>query len=186
MARLKGRSRDTQYVHAIVRAACPEGRPLWAEPGDATPRTCRPLGDWSAVQVFAYLQQRRLPVHPAYAMSHGGRHDRRWLRVHSLGGVTGADRGRADWESHYYGDVIRGSRERDSVLAAAPQSRVRAATVTEIAMAAGVPVVVAGRIHPRASERLPLRPARRHGPLLARFPLAHVAQVGSLRCAHSW
>lgn len=114
--------------------------------GDATPQTCRPIGDWSAVQVFAYLQQRRLPVHPAYAMSYGGRHDRRWLRVHSLGGVTGADRGRADWESHYYGDVIRGSRERDSVLAAAPQSRARAATVTEIAMAAGVPVAVAGRV----------------------------------------
>lgn len=34
VARLKGRPRDTQYMHAIVRAACPEGRPLWAEPED--------------------------------------------------------------------------------------------------------------------------------------------------------
>lgn len=67
---------------------------------------CRPIGTWKATDVFAYLYARGLPVHPAYAMSVGGALDRRWLRVSSLGGVRGADRGRAEWEARYYPDVI--------------------------------------------------------------------------------
>lgn len=74
--------------------------------GHASDAACRPIGDWTAVQVFAYLHRHDLPVHPAYAMSYGGRLDRRWLRVSSLGGVRGADRGRAEWERHYYRDVV--------------------------------------------------------------------------------
>ncbi|WP_151530549.1 MULTISPECIES: phosphoadenosine phosphosulfate reductase family protein [Corynebacterium] len=74
--------------------------------GDASGRACRPIGRWSAVEVFAYLERHDLPVHPAYAMSVGGRLDRRWLRVSSLGGVRGADRGRSEWESTYYPDVV--------------------------------------------------------------------------------
>lgn len=78
--------------------------------GDASDGAARPIGAWDATDVFAYLHARNLPVHPAYAMSKGGHYDRRWLRVHSLGGVTGADRGRADWEQAYYGDVIAAAR----------------------------------------------------------------------------
>ena len=74
--------------------------------GDASERACRPIGEWSAVDVFAYLERFGLPVHPAYAMSHGGKMDRRWLRVSSLGGLRGADRGRSEWESSYYPDVV--------------------------------------------------------------------------------
>ncbi|HAT1184537.1 phosphoadenosine phosphosulfate reductase family protein [Corynebacterium striatum] len=69
-------------------------------------RACRPIGEWSATDVFAYLHKYDLPVHPAYAMSYGGRRDRRWLRVSSLGGVRGADKGRAEWEAAYYGDIV--------------------------------------------------------------------------------
>lgn len=74
--------------------------------GHSSKNACRPIGDWKATDVFAYLAAHDLPVHPAYAMSHGGRLDRRWLRVSSLGGIRGADRGRAEWEQHYYPDVV--------------------------------------------------------------------------------
>lgn len=62
------------------------------------------------MDVFAYLAARDLPVHPAYAMSHGGRLDRRWLRVGSIGGTRALGRGRMEWESAYYGDVITAGR----------------------------------------------------------------------------
>lgn len=88
--------------------------------GDASANACRPIGRWRATDVFAYLHRHGLPAHPAYGMSHGGRLDRRWLRVHALGGVTGADRGRADWEEAYFGDVIATSIHRDAVMAALP------------------------------------------------------------------
>lgn len=52
--------------------------------GTTTARTCRPIGRWTAVHVFAYLAAHCLPVHPAYAATHGGTLDRRWLRVHPL------------------------------------------------------------------------------------------------------
>lgn len=58
------------------------------------------------MDVFAYLHKHDLPVHPAYAMTMGGFYDRRWLRVSSLGGLRGADRGRAEWEQQYYGDIV--------------------------------------------------------------------------------
>lgn len=79
--------------------------------GDASKNACRPIGTWAATDVFAYLHKHNLPVHPAYAMSYGGRLDRRWLRVSSLGGIRGADKGRADWEAHYYPDVIKGGED---------------------------------------------------------------------------
>lgn len=74
--------------------------------GDAGPSACRPIGQWLATHVFAYLYRENLPVHPAYAMSMGGSKDRRWLRVSSIGGVRGADRGRAEWETYYYPDIV--------------------------------------------------------------------------------
>lgn len=74
--------------------------------GEAGPAACRPIGRWSAVDVFAYLRRHDLPIHPAYAMSFAGKLDRRWLRVSSLGGVRGADQHRADWELAYYPDVV--------------------------------------------------------------------------------
>lgn len=106
--------------------------------GDATENTCRPIGRWSAVEIFAYLAARALPAHPAYAASHAGSLDRRWLRVHSLGGVTGSDHGRSEWESHYYGDVIRQSRLRDYLMGRLPLARAGRLTASEAA--AGAPV----------------------------------------------
>ncbi|MCO6684748.1 phosphoadenosine phosphosulfate reductase family protein [Cutibacterium avidum] len=74
--------------------------------GEAGPGACRPIGRWTAVDVFAYLHRHDLPVHPAYAMSMRGRYDRRWLRVSPIGGITQAHKDRAGWETTYYPDVI--------------------------------------------------------------------------------
>jgi len=82
-----------------------------AHRGLSTARTCRPIGRWSAVQVFAFLYREQLPVHPVYAMSVAGHYDRRWLRVHPLcsappprSSVHGRDM--STWEDTYYADVI--------------------------------------------------------------------------------
>lgn len=75
--------------------------------GISTANTCRPLTWWSAADVFAYLAAKELPVHPAYAMTGGGRFPREGLRVASLGGRRGDGMGRTEWEREYYGDVLR-------------------------------------------------------------------------------
>jgi len=108
--------------------------------GDATERTARPIGTWAATDIFAYLAGHNLPVHPAYAMSHGGTLDRRWLRVHALGGVTGADKGRADWEESYFGDVIRSSRLRDTLMQEIPGNRHDALSASVIAAQSEIPI----------------------------------------------
>ncbi|GAB3191856.1 phosphoadenosine phosphosulfate reductase domain-containing protein [Nesterenkonia suensis] len=79
--------------------------------GEAGPHAARPIGRWQATDIFAYLHHYDLPVHPAYSYSMAGRHDRRWLRVSSLGGIRGADRGRAEWEQTYYSEVIDHARQ---------------------------------------------------------------------------
>jgi len=74
--------------------------------GRSTKNVCRPILYWPTSDVFAYLRYYDLPVHPAYAMNNGGRMDRHWLRVASIGGKRGSDRGRREWERMYYGDVL--------------------------------------------------------------------------------
>ena len=74
--------------------------------GEAGPRACRPIGRWTAIDVFAYLHLHDLPVHPAYAMSFGGTKDRRWIRVSPIGGISNAHKDRADWEERYYPDIV--------------------------------------------------------------------------------
>jgi phosphoadenosine phosphosulfate reductase len=71
--------------------------------GVSTDGTCAPIGWWTAEDVYAYLAAYDLPVHPAYAMTFGGRLDRRRLRVSALGGDPGRGHGREEWERHYYG-----------------------------------------------------------------------------------
>lgn len=78
------------------------GRRRRMEQGLVLGDSCAPLGHWTARDVYAYLYRERLPVHPAYAMSHGGRLDRDRLRVASLGGDRGRGMGRAEWERRYY------------------------------------------------------------------------------------
>ena len=73
----------------------------------STATSCVPIADWTTQQVFAYLQWRRLPIHPAYAMSNGGQFSREFLRVGAIGGTRGSQTtGRREWESIYYKDVL--------------------------------------------------------------------------------
>lgn len=86
-----------------------------AHRGLTTKNTCRPLGWWTAVDVFAFLAREYLPVHPAYAATYGGVLDRRWIRVHPLcsappprSAVHGRDT--SSWEDDYWGDHIAAAR----------------------------------------------------------------------------
>lgn len=111
-----GESLSGRYVSGVRAEESRIRRMSIGHRGLVTRNTCRPIGRWDAMHVFAYLHREDLPVHPAYAMTVGGRHDRRWLRVHPLccapppmSAVYGTDS--AEWEDQYYGDVIRAARE---------------------------------------------------------------------------
>jgi phosphoadenosine phosphosulfate reductase len=75
--------------------------------GIATERACAPLAWWTMADVYGYLAIHGLPVHPAYACLGGGRWPRERLRVAEIGDTHGKGSGRRDWESEYYGDVLR-------------------------------------------------------------------------------
>jgi phosphoadenosine phosphosulfate reductase len=76
--------------------------------GHSTDRTCAPITWWSGADVYAYLHEHGLPVHPAYACTQGGLWDRDRIRVGALGGERGRGTGRAEWERRYYGaDIAR-------------------------------------------------------------------------------
>jgi len=79
---------------------------IWRH-GLSTHASCDPLGRWTVADIFTHLAIENLPVHPAYAMLGGGRWPRDRLRVASLGGRRGDGLGRSEWESEYYGDVLR-------------------------------------------------------------------------------
>lgn len=74
--------------------------------GESSPQTCAPLSAWTGEDVFAYLHLHDLPVHPAYAMTMGGRLDRSRLRVAWIGLTHGTGMGRREWEQTYYSDVL--------------------------------------------------------------------------------
>lgn len=76
--------------------------------GTSSERTCAPLTYLSTADVFACAAGLGLPLHPAYAMSCGGRLDREQLRVATLGGIRGAHRGRREWEMVYYRAELEG------------------------------------------------------------------------------
>lgn len=75
--------------------------------GMSSKNSCRPIIRWTAVQIFGLLAVNDLPVHPAYAASHGGLLDRRWLRVHPLRSKapersTVYGRDMDEWEDTYF------------------------------------------------------------------------------------
>lgn len=71
-----------------------------------SPNGCAPLAWWTAVDVFGYLARFDLPVHPAYAMTGGGRWPREHLRVAEIGDTHGRRMGRSEWEREYYPDEL--------------------------------------------------------------------------------
>jgi phosphoadenosine phosphosulfate reductase len=78
-----------------------------AKHGLASRNTCAPIGWWTAWDVFAFLESRGLPVHPAYACTMGGLLDPGRIRVASLGGKRGDGMGRREWEERYYREELR-------------------------------------------------------------------------------
>lgn len=75
--------------------------------GTNSKNASRPIIRWTATDILGLLAREKLPVHPAYAATHGGRLDRRWLRVHPLrskppaqSAVYGWDM--ESWEDHYF------------------------------------------------------------------------------------
>lgn len=75
--------------------------------GVETPNSFAPLANMSARDVFSYLYENDLPIHPAYAMTDGGRWDKYRLRVSGIGHLEGTGMGRREWERLYYGDFLR-------------------------------------------------------------------------------
>lgn len=75
--------------------------------GESTKNTCAPIGWWSSWDVFAFLVERDLPIHPAYACTLDGHLDPGRIRVASLGGKRGDGMGRREWEERYYGEELR-------------------------------------------------------------------------------
>lgn len=70
--------------------------------GVTSAASCRPMLHWRGSDVFAYLAEQELPVHPAYACTFGGTLDRERIRVATLGGDRGIGHGRRGWELYYY------------------------------------------------------------------------------------
>ena len=89
-----------------IRGAESADRKRMRERGNwRTARRLAPLIDWPGTHVWAYLADRDLPVHPAYAMAFGGVLEHRdRLRVSSLGGQRGRTFGREIQERIYYPD----------------------------------------------------------------------------------
>jgi phosphoadenosine phosphosulfate reductase len=78
-----------------------------ASSGCNTKNKSRPCGSLTEKDVFGLLSMHDLPIHPAYAMTGGGRWPREHLRVASLGGKRGQGFGRLEWEREYYADELR-------------------------------------------------------------------------------
>lgn len=97
----------SRYISGVRADESRTRRMRCARWGETSPNTCAPLARWSALDVFAYLARHDLPIHPAYAMTFGGSLEREQIRVDCIGGVTGAGRGRQEWERAYYGPELR-------------------------------------------------------------------------------
>lgn len=65
-----------------------------------------PFRYFDVYDVFAYLYERDLPVHPNYAMLGGGRWDKYLRRVTAIGNPEGDGIGRTEWEKEYYADIL--------------------------------------------------------------------------------
>ncbi len=103
-----GRRHGDRYLSGVRGAESAPRRWRMKGHGIATERTCAPLGWWSATDVWAYLWQHQLPIHPAYAMGISAGYERDRLRVTFLGMRQSAlGFGTREWECRYYPDAMR-------------------------------------------------------------------------------
>ena len=73
--------------------------------GLETVNSFAPFRYMTAYDIFAYLWEHDLPVHPNYAMTGGGRWDKYRIRVAAIGNKEGDGIGRQEWEKEYYRDI---------------------------------------------------------------------------------
>lgn len=73
----------------------------WKIDRHGTGRSCRPLALWKNEDIFAYIEQKGLPLSPCYAYLGGGLWDREKLRMHSIK-VDADCIGSSTWEDEYY------------------------------------------------------------------------------------
>lgn len=105
--RVQERLGTTRYIGGIRAAESGVRKIGLRARGLSCNSSCQPIGWWSDADVFGWLAYHRLPTHPAYAMTGGGRWDRGRIRVSIIGGAKGQQFGRRSWELEYYGDIIR-------------------------------------------------------------------------------
>lgn len=96
-----------RYASGIRADESADRRRRQASYGHSTTRTCAPLGEWTARDVWAYLYRHDLPVHPAYAMTFDGALERDRVRVAALSLTRGEGFGRLEWERRYYREGAR-------------------------------------------------------------------------------
>lgn len=108
--RLAAQRYGARYVSGVRAEESGARKHRMTAHGESTASTCAPIGWWSGDDVFAYLLQRGLPIHPAYACLLDGHLDPRRVRVSPLGGDrgqrTGDGFGRSEWEERYYRDEV--------------------------------------------------------------------------------
>lgn len=97
----------TRHISGIRAAESKARKMSLGHRGLLTKTACAPIGKWSVRDVWAYLESRGLPVHPAYGCTQGGMWDRDWVRVDALARRQGEERGRTAWERTYYGAELR-------------------------------------------------------------------------------
>lgn len=105
------RRHGARYISGIRSEESRDRQLREAMHGVSTARTCAPITRWLGLDVFAYLHQCELPVHPAYACSMDGQIERERIRVASLDGSRGTGKGRREWEWRYYQAEVRALRE---------------------------------------------------------------------------
>lgn len=101
------RARGGRYVSGIRAEESRTRRMRMKHWGENSLNTCAPIGHWSILDVYAYAAKYDLPIHPAYACSMGGVYVREHIRVSTIGGVNGGERGRREWERMYYPETVR-------------------------------------------------------------------------------
>ncbi len=74
--------------------------------GMETVNSFAPFQFLTQAEIFGYLHEHDLPIHPNYAMLGGGRWQRHRIRTAAIGNKEGDGMGRTEWEREFYGDVL--------------------------------------------------------------------------------
>ena len=94
------------HVTGIRHDESAKRRRRFAYFGQETEYSYAPFRYLTVRDVFAYLLENKLPIHPNYAMTGGGRWDKYRIRVAAIGNTEGDGMGRLQWEQEYYSDIL--------------------------------------------------------------------------------